>query len=708
MLVRRTAVTLLLSLLTSITAATAATVTPFDVMRLRGVGAAAISPDGSRVAYTLFVPRNPLEGEDGSSHAELHVVDASGVSRPYITGDVNVAHIRWTPDGRGISFLTKRGKDEYRSIYVIDVAGGEARRTVAHDADIIDYSWSGDGKRVAFLANEPEPKTAKDLTKKGFTQIVVEESARPLRIWVAAPDNAAKPRMLDVAGSASDVSWSPVGNRLAVALAPTSLVDDSYTSRRVTIIDADTGAIVGRVQNPGKLGNLAWSSDGRSVAFISASHENDSAAGRLVVAPAIGGAMREVLTNYQGHATDVAWRDANTIVYTGDQGVYTTIGEIRGDASGRRTLLEPAMSISSFDLSRDGRSAALVVDSPRHPPEVYLWTAGAKTPKRLTNSNRWLDAMQLAQQEVIRYRARDGVEIEGLLIRPLHEQRGRRYPLIINVHGGPESHYRNGWLTSYSSPGQVAAARGFAVFYPNYRGSTGRGVEFTALSFKDPAGKEFDDLVDAVTHLVSTGLADRSKVGITGGSYGGYASAWGATKLTEHFAASVMFVGISNLASKWGTTDIPDEEVLVHAGRYPSDDWQFHLERSPVNYARQSRTPTLILHGNVDPRVHPGQSLDLYRHLKQFGKAPVRLVLYKGEGHGNARAASRLDYNLRMMQWFEHYLQGAGGAPPPYEISYEMPKAATADAPAADTQKQEPQKEEELKKKPDPAKPQPQ
>jgi dipeptidyl aminopeptidase/acylaminoacyl peptidase len=166
------------------------------------------------------------------------------------------------------------------------------------------------------------------------------------------------------------------------------------------------------------------------------------------------------------------------------------------------------------------------------------------------------------------------------------------------------------------------------------------------------------------------GLVDRAKVGITGGSYGGYATAWGATKLTEHFAAAVMFVGISDKISKVGTTDIANEEFLVHARKRPWDDWQFFLERSPIFHAGQSRTPTLILHGTADPRVHPTQSLALYRYLKLHGKTPVRLVWYPGEGHGNARAASRLDYNLRLMRWMTHYLKGPGGEPPPHEIDY--------------------------------------
>jgi dipeptidyl aminopeptidase/acylaminoacyl peptidase len=333
---------------------------------------------------------------------------------------------------------------------------------------------------------------------------------------------------------------------------------------------------------------------------------------------------------------------------------------------------------------------ALAAESAAHPREVY-WLAGPQTgvaggPRRLTDHNPWLATKRLAPQEVVTWTARDGLELEGLLIRPLDEQRGRRYPLILNVHGGPEAHYADGWLTSYSNPGQVAAARGFAVFYPNYRGSTGRGVEFGKLSQADPAGKEFDDLVDAVDHFVAAGLADTERVGVTGGSYGGYATAWLSTRYSERFAAGVMFVGISNLLSKVGTSDIPQELYLVHMNKWPWDDWQFMIERSPIRWVEQARTPLLILHGEDDPRVHPAQSLQLYRYLKILGNVPVRLVLYPGEGHGNRLAAARLDYNLRMMQWFEHYLQGdrAGARPappPPPDLDYAIPEEWLAELP---------------------------
>ena len=169
---------------------------------------------------------------------------------------------------------------------------------------------------------------------------------------------------------------------------------------------------------------------------------------------------------------------------------------------------------------------------------------------------------------------------------------------------------------------------------------------------------------------MKTGLVDRKRVGITGGSYGGYASAWCSTFYSEHFAAAVMAVGISDKIAKTGTTDIPNEEYLVHARKRPWDDWNHMLTHSPIYHVEKAQTPILILHGKDDTRVHPSQSLELYRFLKLRNEVPVRLVLYPGEGHGNRKAASRFDYNVRMIQWFEHYLQGPGGDPPPYALDY--------------------------------------
>jgi dipeptidyl aminopeptidase/acylaminoacyl peptidase len=329
---------------------------------------------------------------------------------------------------------------------------------------------------------------------------------------------------------------------------------------------------------------------------------------------------------------------------------------------GARTPIMTKMSLSS-----DGGRVALVGETPAHPGEVYTIAHGDAVPRRLTDSNPWLASVNLAPQDVFQHQARDGLDLAGVLIRPAGDPE-EPAPQLLFVHGGPEGHRKNGWLSRYSAPGQLAAAQGYAVFYPNYRGSTGRGVEFSKLGQSDAAGKEFDDVVDAVDALVAAGIADNDRVGVTGGSYGGYATAWLATTYSDRFKAGVMFVGISNKISKGMTTEIPIEDIMVHARFAPYTNWQFSLERSPLYHVEKCRTPLLIAGGTADSRVHPSQSLQFYRALKLIGETPVRYVRYPGERHGNRRAASRDDYARRLMRWMDHFVKEGNTELPPWEF----------------------------------------
>ena len=479
--------------------------TPHHVAKIRAVTSVAISPDGSKIAYVLNVPRKPNVDEDGPAWAELYVVGPDGKSRPYVTGEVNVADPTWTRDGNSILFLAKRGKDEHRSLYKIDADGGEARRVVAFGSDISGFAVKADGKRIAFLATEPDAKPKLDQKKKGFTQILYEEELKPTRLWLATIDDPAQPKLVKLPGSASELRSNPVGEQLALALAPTPSVDDSFTSRKVYVTLAGPAGLV-RFNNPGKLGKVAFSPDGKLVAMISVVDKHDPAAGRLVVGSVETGAMKDVLPDYPGHVADIAWSDPDTVAFVGDEGTGTVIGTVDADGSGLSTTPTGDLVVTGFSVAWNGRTAALIGQSPRHPGEVFRAEIGG-SPKvtRLTNSNPWLANMEFATQEVVSYKARDGLELQGVLVRPLGVAAGVRVPLVLDVHGGPESHVRNGWVTSYAMPGQVLAAKGIAVFLPNYRGSTGRGVAFSKLSQGDPAGKEFDDLVDAVDHFVNSG-----------------------------------------------------------------------------------------------------------------------------------------------------------------------------------------------------------
>ncbi|MCG9771159.1 S9 family peptidase [Pseudoalteromonas piscicida] len=659
------------------------TITIEDIPKIQSVSSTSVSPDGELVAFTRSVPRELYVDQNGSNYSELYVVDDEGVERPFITGKVSISSISWSADGQFIYFLTKKKEDKQRALYRIAVNGGEAQKVLSlKGTGISAYSLSPDGKQVAILAMPAADKSEKELKKLGFMAEVYELGLKNKQLHIidlAASEKPLTPAALNIEGYVSEINWADDASKLLVKTQPTALIDDKYMKSQWHVLDAKTQQITTSFKTEGKLGTAEFSHDGKYIAILGAEDKHDPATGRLYLADAQSGKVEEWIPNFMGHIGDFEWSNRkNQLTFVANVGAESLVGQIKvGSNKYKKLIKEGKFIASNLSISDSDKTIALRANTAKHPNEVFVIRSSKAT--RLSNSNPWLDNKRFAKQEAINFKARDGVEIGGVLIYPLDYQEGTRYPLIMSVHGGPESHDKNGWLTSYSDPGQMGAARGYAVFYPNYRGSTGKGVDYSKLGQGDYAGKEFDDLVDMKEYLVNTGLVDTKRVGITGGSYGGYASAWGATKLTEHFAASVMFVGVTNQLSKFGTTDISNEMYLVHARSYPWDKWQWYLERSPIYWAGQSKTPLLIMHGKDDPRVHPAQSMELYRYMKVQGK-DVRLVYYPGEGHGNRKAAAQYDYSLRLMRWMDNYLIEGKKDMPDYEIDHAAKLKAVKDA----------------------------
>lgn len=641
-------------------------VTPDHIAKMKVVTSSAISNDGNFVAYTVSIPADPIR-ENARNANHLYVLNnTTGESRPYFTS-AGVSQVQFRPSKGTITFLSRLSGDSTNSLFEMSLAGGEATKIFTHTTNILSYNWQNDGNRLAFVISERDdaPKTPLTYSPDFYEEDFSQRKGFIVNLSGSNP----QPQQLNVEGSIYMMNWSPDGSKIAVSAAPTSSVDDSYMRQRVFVVNTSNRNVIANIDNKGKLGQIVWSPDGQWLAIRAAKDINDPIDGRILTVSANGGVPQKIDVGFKGKYENISWTGANTIHFLASEGTSSVLGTIRPDGSGKQTIFRSdAHHITSFSRANNG-AISFTANSPQHPTEVYtIATTRNAQPVKRTDNNPWLKEVQLGRQEVITYTARDGqFDIQGILMYPLNYQAGTRVPLITVVHGGPEAHYSNGWLTGYSIPGQMATAKGYAVFYPNYRGSTGRGTEFIYSSQGDLAGKEFDDIVDGVDYLIAQGIADSNRIGVTGGSYGGYASAWMSTFYSDRFAAAVMFVGISNNISKWGTSDIPEELYLVHSRKRIWDDWQWQLERSPIYYVDRSQTPILIMHGADDPRVHPAQSMELYRHLKvRKPELPVRLIYYPGEGHGNQRSGSKYDYNLRMLQWFDTYLMtGNKNAPKP-------------------------------------------
>lgn len=653
-------------------------ISPKDVLMMKSVSSAVISPRGDWIAYTVSVPPEATD-KAGPAYNELYLISTrTGEIRPFVTGEESVSAVAWRPDGSALAFLSARGQGASQQVWMIAIDGGEARQLTQSETGVNAFAWNPAGDKIAYIATTPRTAREKKLESLGYGFVYFEEVLKHRNLYivdVGKTSLSGAPQQLTRDITVWSFVFSPDGRTVALAASPRNLVDESYMFQKIHLLSLETKSSTQLSDNQGKLGNFAFSPDGALLAYAAASERKDHAVSQAYVISVNGGEARNLTpAKFRGHIRWVGWRDATTLLYGANEGMNTTISSVRVSGGERSIVLTSAQTGVVFDhpsFSDDMRLAAFVGSTPGYLGDLFAWTVG-KEPERLTTINPWLSERQLGKQEIIKYKSRDGVEIEGLLLYPVNYQKGTSYPLVTIVHGGPESNYSNGWVTRYSEPGQVLAGKGYAVFYPNFRSSTGYGLDFALTGYMDPAGKEFDDVADGIQYLIKQGIADKNRVGLGGGSYGGYASAWFATYYTKLVKAVCMFVGISDLISKRGSTDIPYEELYVHSGKPLEQMWDLALKRSPLYYAHQSQTATLILGGTADPRVHPTQSMELYRQMKMSNHPAVRLVQYPGEGHGNARQPGRIDVLFRILDWYDWYVKDARplkGPMPPLDIS---------------------------------------
>jgi len=630
---------------------------PVDLQKIKNVAQVTVSPDGSKAAYLLVTPR-PIKKGSGSAYTPLYVYDKETDEHHAITDkDANVSSLGWTPDGKYITYRKSTSEENGSQVFAVKPDGSEKQQITNFNRSVRAYEYRN-AQNLVFTAAAPKNSRKEKLKEKGFKINVVEEDPRDIELWRMNLESGEKTKLTDE-GAVFDFTVSPDGKKIAAAIAPENTTDASYMFKRIHILDAETGDLLEKIENPGKLSSMAWSPDSKRLAFQAAAIEADAVAGSLFVFETGQDVDYEDIENIVEDmplsVIDIAWKDKNTLLFASEESVDITLRSYNPINGKIKTLLEGGKVIFS-GFSNEGNSIFLAGNTAEHPSELMHYDLKSKKLNKLSKHNEWLKNRDLARQEKISYTAEDGTRIDGVLIYPLDYNADETYPLITYIHGGPEAAVQNGWLSRYSTWGQFAAASNFFVFYPNYRASSGRGVDYTMEGFGDLLGKEYSDVLDGIDYLIDEGKVDPNLVGIGGGSYGGYFAAWSSTKHTDRFAASVVFVGVTNQVSKRNITDIPWEDYLVHWGFWTHEDHEAVWEASPVKYAHQSKTPTLILHGEEDPRVPITQGEELYRSLKLHGEAPVRFVTYPGEGHGNRKNTNRYDYLVRTLEWFDFYL----------------------------------------------------
>jgi dipeptidyl aminopeptidase/acylaminoacyl peptidase len=635
-----------------------AQITPEDVVRVRAVGAVALSPDGQTVAYSVSTPRE--EGEPiGGSYSELYVMPAAGGDpTPIAQRPMTAARPTWLPDGR-LAFVSRRDDHPAPQVYAVPAAGGTAERLTDSPEGVMAFEVTPDGSAIFYTARDAEDPARARAREQGFDQIVAGEGLRYVRLYRQAMGSTERQRLTPMELNVNEFAAAPDGRSAAVQLTDSPEVDNDMMFRRLYAVSVEGGSPQPLARTEGKLGPMAWSPNGRSVAFLSATRLSDPLPHHVYVAEVGSGQAYNVTPDYEATVEWMRWLDDGTLLLAAVEGTRTAISRL-DVASGRieRVIgggLEIARAIS---LADDNDRFAAAAHTRTHPNEVYTGSLSAGAMTRRTDHNPWLAERRWARQETITWTGAEGMEIEGVLVYPLDHQEGQRYPLAILPHGGPEGISLDGWNTRALYPAHVMSTEGYAVLKPNYRGSGGRGPAFSMANHRDLGGTEFEDVLLGIDHLAEIGLVDADRVGISGTSYGGYFSAWATTRHPERFRAGITFAGLSNWLSFMGSTDIPHEMALVHWDLYYWDDPDLYNDRSPVNHINENTRPTLVVQGMVDERVHPEQSIQLY-NLLRLRDVPTGLVMYPREPHGLLERAHQLDFMRRQIEWFERYVKPA-------------------------------------------------
>jgi len=483
---------LILLLLFAATANASDVFTANDVQRVKMCTEVAISPDGKKIAYTVDVQRDPGD-ERGSAYRELYLISTETANIiPYITGKVNISKPQFSPDGSTIAFLAKRGNCKVTQVWSISVHGGEAIQITNSQTAVQEFRWHPDGKKIAYVATTPKTTHEQSLVKKGYDFIYYEENLKPRNLYMIDINQSnQEAHQLTSDGTVWNFEFNTAGTAIAAAISEKNLIDHEYMFKRIYLLDLQTKQLTKISANPGKLGNFAFSPDDAKIVYTAASELKDHAVSQVYVMDIAGKNLKNLtIPDFRGHVEWAGWKDKNTVVYHAGEGVWPTLSLVNVNGGQRQIMLhakETGIVFKPPKCTSDSRHIALIGSSPSIPGDLFYWEKG-KQLKRLTHLNPWIESRELGKQEIIRYPARDNVEIEGLVIYPVSYMKGEKLPLVVVVHGGPESHYSHGWLTSYSSPGQVLAGNGYVVFYPNYRASTGYGLKFALAGYEDAAG----------------------------------------------------------------------------------------------------------------------------------------------------------------------------------------------------------------------------
>ena len=630
-----------------------------ELITLKTVGGAQISPNGKWVAYTVSYG----DFKQGAFITQIWLANSdTGKSFQLTRGDKSSTAPRWSPDGR-LAFLSNRVEDK-NQIFLIDPSGGEAQQLSKSETAINNFSWSEDGKTIAYSATEPTAQPMKDRKEQYGDYEVVHAGYSYVHIWTLDVGEAMKS---PVAGkqrtkkkdfSVESFSWSPDGSTIVFSATINPDLIQGTTSD-VYLLRLSDDSVKKIVDQPGPDNNPRFSPDGKQIVFSSAMGEKlfFASNAKLAIVGVEGGKPRSISDSFDENPGLLEW-NRNGIYFTGLQKTASHLFQV-DPVSGKVIRISQPDNVmaGSFSFTRNADRIALTISSPTSMNEVFVSDVLSFAPRKLTNFNEQAKPFTLGTREVVSWQSQDGTTIEGVLIKPADFDPAKKYPLLCIIHGGPTGVDRPVLLTPDARyyPSDIWAARGALILKVNYRGSAGYGEKFRKLNVRNLGVGDAWDVLSGVDFLVAKGWVDKNKVACMGWSQGGYISAF-LTTSTDRFVAISVGAGISNWATYYYNTDITPF-TINYLGNDPAEDPEIYVKTSPMSYIKTAKTPTLIQHGEFDRRVPIANAYELRQGLENRG-VKVEMVVYKGFGHGITKPKSMRAVMQHNLSWFNHYIWG--------------------------------------------------
>lgn len=623
-----------------------------------------ISPDGRRVVFEVV----STNWEDNSFDRNLWIVDVNGAGpRPLTSAKKSSAGADWSPDGKWIAFVSDRPAQisgspaDKRQLYVISADGGEARQITKIDEGVEGFEWASDSKRIAFTSQDPEPKAMKDRKEKYGEYSVVHADYQMSHLWlIDLPENFAETlpeakRLTEGAGfTVESFSWSPDRTKIAFSAKRDPDLISGYTSD-IYVLNAADKAVKKIVDTPGPDAHPKWSPDGTKIAYQTSGGSKYFfyTNGKIAVVSAAGGTP-EIVSDAFDEDPDLLEWGPDGIYFGAAQKTYAHL--FRLDPTTKRVvrLSSPEKLVAGgFSFSRDFKQVAYRGADANAYVEIYASAVAPWSGKKLTAMGDQVKDFHLAHRDVISWKSTDGTTIEGVLYTPADYDAKKKYPLLVVIHGGPTGVDQPVVNADRYYPIERFVAKGALVLRPNYRGSAGYGEKFRSLNVRNLGVGDYADVISGVDTLIARGLVDKDRVGAMGWSQGGYISAF-ITASSDRFKAVSVGAGISDWMTYYANTDITTfTPQYLHAT--PWDDAEIYRKTSPISYITKAKTPTLIQHGENDRRVPIPNAYELRQALEDKG-VPVKMVVYKGFGHGITKPKQQRAVMEENEKWFARYI----------------------------------------------------